>query len=157
MVFEGQSLSLKAEQKNGWKTLRLELRKMLDPNQYAVGNSGSSKFVAQPHRCNSEIQISRSFAEMVQGCHIQVKDRKHPEQLSISDKGKTWLGEERMVIPDLEQAKVAVSGVPMDKPCPIVAGGGSMKSRSINVDINLGETLLVGNKERSPLRFNSNS
>ena len=48
-------------------------------------------------------------------------------------------------------------GVPMDKPCPIVAGGGSMKSRSIKVDINLGETLLVGNKERSPLRFNSNS
>lgn len=119
---------------------------MLDPNQYAVGNSGSSKFVAQPHRCNSAIQISRSFAEMVQGRQIQVKDRKHPEQLSISDKGKTWLGEERMVVPDLEQARVAVSGVLMDKPCPIAAGGGLVKSWSVNVAINLGETLLVGNK-----------
>ena len=47
--------------KNGWKTFGLELRKMLEPNQYAVGGSGLTKFVAQPHRCNSEVQNSRNL------------------------------------------------------------------------------------------------
>ena len=63
--------------KNGWRTFRLELRKMLDPNQFVEGYSGHSKSVAQPHTCNSKIQISRSFAKMVQGHHVQVKARKH--------------------------------------------------------------------------------
>ena len=50
---------------------------MLDLNQFAEGYSGHSKFVAQPHTCNLEIQISRSFAKMVQGHHVQVKAREH--------------------------------------------------------------------------------
>ena len=36
--------------KNGWKVFRLELRKMLEPNQYALGGSGQAKFVSQPQR-----------------------------------------------------------------------------------------------------------
>ena len=143
--------------KNGWRTFGFELRKMLEPNQYAVGGSGLIKFVAQPHRCNSEIQNTRTFAETVQGHHVQVMDSKHPEQLCIKDKGKTQLGEERKVMPKSDPAKVVMSGKLVAKIFLIAVGGGSVKSRSINVDINLGETIPVGNKKRFPLRFNSNS
>ena len=31
---------------NGWKVFGLELRKMLEPNQYALGGSGHAKFVS---------------------------------------------------------------------------------------------------------------
>ena len=65
--------------KNGWRTFWFELRKMLEPNQYAVGGSGLMKFVAQLHRCNSEIQNTRTFAETVLGHHVQVMDSKHLE------------------------------------------------------------------------------
>ena len=33
---------------NGWKVFGLELRKMLDPDQYALGGSGQAKFVSLP-------------------------------------------------------------------------------------------------------------
>ena len=35
---------------NGWKVIELELRKMLEPNQYALGRSGQAKFVLQLQR-----------------------------------------------------------------------------------------------------------
>lgn len=122
-----------------------------------MGGSNLTKFVAQPHRCNSEIQNTRTFAEIVQGHHVQVMDSKHPEQLCIKDKGYTQSREERKVMPKLEPAKVVMSGKPVAKIFPTAVGGGSVKSRSINVDINLGETTPVGNKKRFPLRFNLNS
>ena len=49
---------------------------MLYPSQYAVG--GSSKFVAQSHRHNLKIHISRTFVETVQGHHIHVENKKRP-------------------------------------------------------------------------------
>lgn len=58
---------------------------------------------------------------------------------------------------DPEHAKVAMNGVPVDKPCLIVAGGGFVKSRSINASINLGKTIPAGNIKRFPSRFDSNS
>lgn len=48
-------------------------------------------------------------------------------------------------MPKLEPAKVVMSGKLVAKIFLIVVGGGSVKSWSINVDINLGETILVGN------------
>ena len=48
-------------------------------------------------------------------------------------------------MPKLEPAKVVMSGKLVAKIFLIAVGGGSMKSRSINVDINLGETIPVGN------------
>jgi len=51
---------------------------MLEPNQYVVGGSGLMKFVAQLHRCNSEIQ-NTTFVETVLGHHVQVMDNKHLE------------------------------------------------------------------------------
>lgn len=104
--------------KNGWRTFGLELRKTLEPNQYAACGSGHSKFVAQPHRCNLEIQISN---------HIQVKDRKHPEQLCIKDMRKMELAEDSMVMPNPELAKVVLSGESVDKLCLTAVGGGFVR------------------------------
>ena len=104
-----------------------------------------------------QIQNSRTFAETVQGYHVKVEDRKHPTQLCITDKGKTQLGEEKMVVLDPEHAKMVLSSRLVATPCPLAAGGGAVKPQSINVDINLGEKIPVGNKLRFPLSFNSNS
>ena len=41
--------------KNGWKVFGLELRKMLEPENYVNGGSGHSKFVAQLHKDNSGV------------------------------------------------------------------------------------------------------
>lgn len=60
----------KAQQ--GWRDFGLELRKMLAPTQYA---SGGSKFVAQLHKQNLEIQSSRSFVEAVKG-YVLARDMK---------------------------------------------------------------------------------
>ena len=35
------------KEKHGWKVFGLELRKMLEPNQYAFGGSGQVKFIPQ--------------------------------------------------------------------------------------------------------------
>ena len=60
----------------------------------------------------------------------------------------TQLGEEKMVVPDLEHAKTVLSSRPVANPCPLAIGGGVVKPRSINVDINLGEKISEGNKLR---------
>ena len=93
----------------------------------------------------------------VQGHHAHVLDSKNPEQLCIKDKGKIQSVEARKVTPNSEPAKVVMSGKPVTKKCLAAVGGGSVKSWSIDVDINLGETIPVGYKKRFPSRFNSNS
>ena len=62
-----------------------------------------------------------------------------------------------MVVPDPKHVMVVLSGILVNKPCSIAIGRGSVGYQSINVDINLGETMPVGNKKRFPLRFNLNS
>ena len=56
----------------GWRAFGLELRKMLNPSQYAVGGIGHPKFIPQVLRHNLEAQNSRTFAE----AHGRVEDRK---------------------------------------------------------------------------------
>ena len=38
---------LEGKEKHGWKAFGLELRKMLEPNQYAFGGSGQLEFIPQ--------------------------------------------------------------------------------------------------------------
>ena len=136
----------------------LELRKVIYPSQYVVGGFGHPKFIPHLHRHSLEVQNSRTFAKVVQGYHVKVKDKKQLKQLCITDKGKTTqLGKEKMVVLDPKHAKMMLSSRPVANPCPLVAGGGVVKPWSINVDINLGEKFSVGNKLRPSLRFNSNS
>ena len=52
---------------NGWKVFGLELRKMLDLDQYALGGSGQAKFVSLPQRRMLGLHPSRSFTEIVKG------------------------------------------------------------------------------------------
>ena len=42
--------------KNGWRVFGLELRKMLEPENYVNGGTGQSKFVAQLHKDNSGVK-----------------------------------------------------------------------------------------------------
>ena len=80
-----------------WRAFGLELRKMLNPSQYAVGGTSHPKFIPQVLRHNLEAQNSRTFAKAVQGFHGRVEDRKQLKQLGITIKGKlTQLGEEKM-------------------------------------------------------------
>ena len=105
-----------------------------------------------------EVQNSRTFVEAVQGYHGEVEDKKQLKQLGTTDKGKmTQLGEEKMVVPDLDHAKMVLSSKSVANPCPLVAGEGVVIPWSINGDINIGEKISAGNKLRLPLRFNSNS
>ena len=75
----------------------LELRKMLELDHYMNGGSGYSKFVAQPHKDNSVIQLFKTFADTVCGHQVQASGRNQPHLLSIHDKGKLQLGENRGV------------------------------------------------------------
>lgn len=59
-------------------------------------------------------------------------------------------------MPDPEHAKMVLSGLRVAKPFPLAASGESVKSQSLNAGINLGETILVGNKKRFLLSFDSN-
>ena len=61
--------------KNGWRVFGLELRKLLEPENYVNSGYGQSSFVAKPHKDNSRIQPFKSFADMVRGHEVQVRGR----------------------------------------------------------------------------------
>ena len=85
------------KERYGWRAFGLELRKLLNPSQYAVGGNGFSKFIPQVRRYNLEAQNFRTFAEVVQGFHGRTEDRKNPKQLGVTVKGKIpQIGEEKM-------------------------------------------------------------
>ena len=131
---------------------------MLEPEYYVNGGSGQSKFVAQSHKDNSGIQASKTFAETVRGHQVQGRGRNQPLLLSIHDKGKSHLGEDKVVKQNPEGEQMVLNKNPAGKPCPTALGrGGDVGSRCINVNFNLGEINPVGNKKRFPLRFSSNS
>ena len=69
------------KEKLGWRAFGLELRKLLYPSHYAVGGYGPPKFIPQERRVNLETHKSRTFADVVQGFHGGIEDRKHLKQL----------------------------------------------------------------------------
>ena len=84
------------KERYGLRAFGLELRKVLNPSQYVVGENGP-KFIPQVQRFNLEAHHSRTFAEVVQGFHGKTEDRKKPKQLEVSVKGKIpHKGEEKM-------------------------------------------------------------
>ena len=74
------------KERYGWRAFGPELRKVLNPSHYAVGESGP-KFIPQEWRFNLEAH-SRTFAEVVQGFHGRGEDREKPMQPGVSVKGK---------------------------------------------------------------------
>ena len=73
---------------NGWKVFGLELRKMLDPDQYAFVGSGQAKFVSLPQRRMLGHYPSRSFAEIV-------KSQMQPRAVTQSQLFKTMVKDKK--------------------------------------------------------------
>ena len=82
----------------------------------------------------------------MRGHQAQVRGRNQPLLLSIHDKGKLHLGEDRVVKQNPKGEQMVLSENPAGKPC-LMALGGDMGSRCINVNFNLGEIYLVGKKK----------
>ena len=57
----------KGKEKHGWKVFGLELRKMLEPNQYAFDHTSHAKFISQTRKHNSVFHPAQSFVEIVKG------------------------------------------------------------------------------------------
>ena len=77
---------------NGWKVFGLELRKMLEPNQYAFSGSGQAKFVSQPQRRMLGLHPSRSFVEILKG-QMQPRVVTQSQLIITKDKdGSLWRG-----------------------------------------------------------------
>ena len=58
---------------NGWRVFGLELRKMLEPENYVNGGTGQPKLVALLHKVNSGVQLFKSFADTMRGHEVQVR------------------------------------------------------------------------------------
>ena len=61
--------------KNGWRVFGLELRKLLEPENFVNGGSSFSKFVAQHHKDISRVQPFKTFVDTVCGPQVQVRGR----------------------------------------------------------------------------------
>ena len=84
--------------KNGCRVFGLELRKLLEPENYVNGGSGFSKFVAQHHKDISGVQPFKTFVDTVCGPQVQVRGRILPNLVSTLDKGK-------LLLEDIEREK----------------------------------------------------
>ncbi|KAK9994668.1 hypothetical protein SO802_024371 [Lithocarpus litseifolius] len=83
--------------KNGWRVFGLELRKMLEPDQYVNGGSSYLKFVAQTRKDSLEIQPFKTFADIVRGHQVQARGKNLPHLSNVHDKGKLQLRETKGV------------------------------------------------------------
>ena len=59
------------------------------------GGSGHLKFVAQSHKDTSGVQPFKSYADMVHGHQVQVRDRLQPYLLSTHGKGNVHSGDNK--------------------------------------------------------------
>ena len=151
--------------KHGWKAFGLELRKMLEPNQYAFGGSGHLKFIPQAQKRNSVFHPSRSFVETVKG-PMQAKDGNHSlhqikavgqNNIDVAMGEKQQNRMKEMTAVPLYQARKQVVDGSVGQPGTAAVRGGKGRERSINLGINIGEDLPVQNQIRSPLIFSLNS
>ena len=150
---------------NGWKVFGLELRKMLEPDQYAFGGSGRAKFVSQPQRRMSGFHRSRSFVEALKG-QVQPREATQPQHVTTKDKEKiSSQGEfvERknqsrgLLVTNPKLTGAMVGDFPVGKPNTMVVGGRDRREQCINVNTELGEHILAENRKRIPVRFSLNS
>ena len=156
---------LKGKEKHGWKAFGLELRKMLEPNQYAFGGSGQLEFIPQAQKRNSVFHPSRSFVETVKGpmqakggIHSLHKTKAIGQNIideAMGDKQQNRM-KEMTAMPLYQSRKQVVDGL-VGQPGTATVRGGEGRERSINLGINVGENLPVQNQIKSPLIFSFNS
>ena len=74
-----------------------------------------------------EAQNSRTFAEVVQGFHGRIEDRKKPKQLGVTAKGKIpQIGEEKMGV-NLRITGAKVGNFPVEKSDKMEVVGGARR------------------------------
>ncbi|KAL0008930.1 hypothetical protein SO802_010432 [Lithocarpus litseifolius] len=141
--------------KNGWKVFGLELRKMLEPENYVNGGSGQLKFVAQLHKGKSGVQPCKTFADTVRGHQVQVRGRNQLNLSSAHEKRKMQLGNNRGEKENsvMEQRRLSVTLA--NTSGPMTLGGRDVGPRHSDVDVDLGETKLAGIKRSFQLNFKS--
>ena len=122
--------------KNGWRVFGLELRKMLEPENYVNGGIGLLKFVVQPHKVNSGVQPFKSFVDTVRGHEVQVRGRNLEKQNPVS----------KQIM--LSEAPVSLLGL-------AILGGRVVGSWHSAEEFYVGKTNRVGYNKRSPLNFKS--
>ena len=107
--------------KNGWRVFGLELRKMLEPENYVNGDFGQPKFVAQLFKDKSGVQPSKTFADTMHGHQVQVRGRNNrgEQQNSVLDQRR------------LSETLMNLSG-------PMTLGGRDVGPRRSVLEFNLG-------------------
>ena len=138
------------KERYGWRAFGLELRKLLNSSQYAVGGNGLPKFIPQVRRFNLEAQHSRTFAEVVQGFHGRTEDRKKPKQLRVTAKGKIpHKGEEKMGV-NLRITGANVGDFLVEKADKMVAVGGARRESCFFEVTEAGEQTLADTRISFP-------
>ena len=148
--FRRSIIILVGKAKNGWKVFRLELRKILEPENYVNGGTGHLKFVAQLHTGRAGVQPFKSFVDTVRGNQVQVRGRKQPYQLSSHDKGKWLLGDNK------GEKQNLLSETAVSLPGPATLGGTEVGSWSSTEDFNVGKLFPKRNFRRFSFNFKSN-
>ena len=143
------------KERNGWRRFGLELRKVLNPSLYAMGGFELPKFIPQ-QRVNLEFHHLGTYAEVVQGSHGRREDRREPNQLRVTVKGKKpQQGEEKLGVNP--RISGVVGGVyQVEKPGSTVAVGGARREKIFSEVAVAGEYSLVDTRMSLP-RLSLNS
>ena len=122
---------------NGWKVFGLELRKMLEPGQYALGGSGQGlelRKMLEPGQ-----HPSRSFVEALKG-QVQPRDVTQSQHFTTKDMDKNMIQGEFLERQNQSRWLLAmnqkltgakVGDIPVDKPDTMVVGGRDRREQCI--------------------------
>ena len=137
----------------GWRTFGIELRRILEPSQYAVGGLN---FVPYKYKQVSKNRIARSYVEVVKA---PVQARLKPiQQPFIKEKVKDGVVEKILERPrDNSHTQLVLYETQAGKFPQAAMGGGEGGEGSINGKNNIEEKIPEGNKLNIALNSNSNS
>ena len=136
----------------GWRVFGIELRRLLNPSQYAMGDP---KFIPHRLKLSSEVHSSRTFVETLKG-PVQRRDMKQAQQPILSDKATIRIAESLTKSPrDNPHMQVVVFDSQTGNSAPTAVGGVERRDRRINGEKQPEAKIPQGNRLRFPLRFNT--
>lgn len=94
----------KAEKKYGWRGFGLELRKLLEPENYVYGGSSHLIFAAQLHKVDSGVQPFKTYAVTVRGKQYPVFEQRMLSGTPVGIPGLTSLGSRDEGIQSINEA-----------------------------------------------------
>mgnify|MGYP000905544632 CR=1 FL=1 len=137
----------------GWRTFGIELRRLLEPSQYALGGS---KFVPFRFKQTPKYQPVRSYVEAVKvPVQARLKQVQQPLRKEIVQAGTVMNSVE--FPSDYSCTQVAVSGTQAGSCSQSAVGGGEGWKDGINGKNNFEEKIPEGNKCNISLKPNLNS